>query len=684
MRIPSVLALALLISCGTTGPGANPQISTADDQTAAQKFKSPVKTAFVIVLENQNWSDVKGNASAPYINQTLLSLGAHAEHYLNVPGIHPSEPNYLWMEAGTNFGVLNDNPPSSNHQATTKHLTRLLQNAGIGWKSYQENITGKTCPLANSGLYAAKHNPMVFFDDITNSRSASSANCIAHIRPYTELQADLTNGTVSPYVFITPNLCNDGHNSTGCQSSDSLANADGWLASNIPAIMASQAYQNGGAIFITWDESEGGDFPIGMIVLSPLVHGGYTNSIKYSHSSLLRTLQEIFNVTPLLGDAAKATDLYDLFSGTAPAPPTGDLSPPVCAISAPTNGATLAVGSATVTAQASDNVSVTRIEFDLDGSALTAGTASSATWNATAGSHTLACKAFDAAGNVGVSATVTVTVASSGGGTTGGGSTTRLRIMEGNISSGNNQDYTNGEGGRIFHGLNPDVVTIQEFNFGDDSATAIRSFVDSNFGAEFSYYRESVSGGGTIPNGIISRYPILQSGSWSDPNVANRGFAYAEIDIPGSTNLWVVSTHMLTSSAANRNAEAGTIVADIQAHVPPNDYVVLGGDFNTGSRTEACMSAYSAEFTVTGPFPDDGHGNANTSEGRSKPHDWIISNPSLTAKQIPVVVGTDTFANGLVVDTQIYTPLSDIAPAKLTDSHATGEQHMAVVKDYAL
>jgi hypothetical protein len=66
---------------------------------------------------------------------------------------------------------------------------------------------------------------------------------------------------------------------------------------------------------ITWDEGEGGDGPIGMIVLSPFAKGnGYSNSIHYTHGSTLRTLQGIFGITPLIRDAANQTDLNDLFA----------------------------------------------------------------------------------------------------------------------------------------------------------------------------------------------------------------------------------------------------------------------------------------------------------------------------------------------------------------------------------
>ncbi len=268
----------------------------------------PVQTVFIILMENQNWSDIAGNPSAPYINDTLLPMASHCEQYYNPPYIHPSLPNYLWLEAGTNFGVLDDSHPDTNHQNTTNHLAALLRSAGISWKTYQEDISGTYVPLANTNNYAVRHNPFVYFDDITGTNNPEFAYGIAHIRPYEELAGDLMNNTVARYNFITPNTCDDMHD-CGIQQGDS------WLAAEVPKILASSAYKNAGALFITWDEATGGDGPIGMIVLSPLARGaGYSNNINYTHSSTLRTIQEIFGVTPLLSDAADATDLSDLFS----------------------------------------------------------------------------------------------------------------------------------------------------------------------------------------------------------------------------------------------------------------------------------------------------------------------------------------------------------------------------------
>jgi hypothetical protein len=295
-------------------PTPTPTPSPSPTPTSCGGPCPPIRTVFIIAMENRNWSTIVDNPAAPYINQTLLPVASYATQYYNPPGIHPSEPNYIWLEAGTNFGIANDLDPAANHQSSTNHLVTLLNAAGITWKSYQEDISGTVCPLVTQGLYAPKHNPMIFFDDVTNTNDANSAYCIAHIRPYTELETDLTNDTVARYNFITPNLCNDMHDSCA-PLNNRLAQGDAWLSTEVPKILQSAAYQNDGVLFITWDEGAGGDGPIGMIVLSSHAKGGgYSNSIHYTHSSTLRTLQEIFGVTPFLGDATNATDLSDLFA----------------------------------------------------------------------------------------------------------------------------------------------------------------------------------------------------------------------------------------------------------------------------------------------------------------------------------------------------------------------------------
>ena len=213
-----------------------------------------IQTVFIVMMENHSWSEIQNNPSAPYINQTLLPQASYALQYYNPPGNHPSEPNYLWLEAGTSFGIQSDGNPLVDHQNTTDHLVTYLDQAGFTWKAYEEDISGTVCPLTDIGLYAAKHNPMVFFDDVTNQGDPNSAYCIAHERPYSELQMNLANNAQAQYNFITPNLCHDMHNLSGCLTPDPVKNGDTWLSEQIPMIMKSKAYQQGGVIFIIWDE----------------------------------------------------------------------------------------------------------------------------------------------------------------------------------------------------------------------------------------------------------------------------------------------------------------------------------------------------------------------------------------------------------------------------------------------
>jgi phospholipase C len=293
---------------------------------------SPIRTVFVIVEENHNWDSIVGSSNAPYINQTLLPMSSYAKNYKGGDSgqLHPSEPNYIWMEAGSNTDLPNGNqtytfkgdgdPSASNQSTTTQHLVSMLTAAGISWKSYQENLPANGCGTASSGTYAVKHNPMEFFTDVTSDMNA----CKSHIVPMTQLATDLQNNTVGRYNFITPNLCNDMHGDLSCLLENAIQVGDTWLSQHVPTILASQAYQQGGALFITWDESEtqsttcAPNCPsIGMIVTSPRAKGGgYSNMLTYDHSSFLKTMQEIFGVTPLLRHAGDPTtrDLADLFT----------------------------------------------------------------------------------------------------------------------------------------------------------------------------------------------------------------------------------------------------------------------------------------------------------------------------------------------------------------------------------
>jgi len=257
-----------------------------------------------------------------------------------------------------------------------------------------------------------------------------------------------------------------------------------------------------------------------------------------------------------------------------------------------------------------------------------------------------------------------------------------IRTVAANITSGNNQAYE-APGTRILQGLQPDVVMIQEFNVNNSSSTDLRNWVTSTFGSEFSYFRES---SGAIPNGVVSRWPIVASGSWDDTTIGDRGFAWARIDIPGDKNLWVVSVHLKASSASasQRQSQAQQLVTYIEANVPADDYLLIGGDCNTYSYTEACLVTLGGIVDVSAPRPVDQAGDPDTNSGRYLPYDWVMAEAELDGLETPVKIGSLTFANGLVFDSRVFSPLSSVSPVLSTDSAATNMQHMAVVRAFAV
>lgn len=264
----------------------------------------------------------------------------------------------------------------------------------------------------------------------------------------------------------------------------------------------------------------------------------------------------------------------------------------------------------------------------------------------------------------------------------------RVRAMAANLTSGNSQSYDPGHGARIMRGVDPDIVMIQEFNYGSNSVTDISNFVSANFNdggqnydGGFAYTR----GAGQIPNGVISRWPIIAFGEWTDPSVSNRAFTWARIDVPGPADVWAVSVHLLTSSVGARNTESAALIAQFNANIPPGDYLLLGGDFNTDNRdggSETAFGTLAARLWVGGPHPIDSTGREGTNVNRTKPYDNVLASYCLAQLQGPSVVGTTTWDWGLVVDTRNYTPLSDIAPALVDDSIAPNMQHMGVIKDF--
>ena len=378
-----------------------PTVTMLEDRSVP----SQLGDVFYINLENHNFTQpngnvntnswtiehLKGNPAAPYLNSLITpgnpnaALVSYATNYHNVlatplgngPSIHPSEPNYVWQESGTN-GPLNDNDPFPSNVVSAPNLTGLLQNAGISWKSYQEGIdlvptsgsvnqpgpnaltsavapqnqwsvplssfngasASYTNPYNGSHQYgfATKHDGTLFFTDTNGGNNSTPSNPeTSHYAPLQQLAADLASNSVGRYNLITPDLYNDMHTAlsggftyngvTYNGDAASIAQGDNFLSQLIPMIEASSAFKNNGEIVIWNDESEAQDandstlndfnHDITEIVISPLARGNaYASTLNYTHSSDLKTVQEIFAVQAPGGG----------FLGAANTPGTNDLS----------------------------------------------------------------------------------------------------------------------------------------------------------------------------------------------------------------------------------------------------------------------------------------------------------------------------------------------------------------------
>jgi hypothetical protein len=301
---------------GQADPGGEPSGSTTEAVTS-----SVIKHVFVIAMENHDASEIYGSANAPYINHTLLADYAHATNFNDpLPLSIPSEPHYVWMEAGTNafsdHTFTGDSDPSgTNSTSSTAHLVTQIKSAtnGVTWRTYQEGLNSSTglCPIHSSSLYAAKHNPFVFFKDVSgNPPSATNSYCESHHRPYSAFASNLAAGDVASFTFITPNLCHDMHGASGCPSTNEVTQGDTWLSTELPRIIT-YAHANAGVVFIVWDEGDStGKLPF--IAVGPGVKIGYAGGVSYTHSSMLKSIEAILGLSTL-SKVSSANDLSDLF-----------------------------------------------------------------------------------------------------------------------------------------------------------------------------------------------------------------------------------------------------------------------------------------------------------------------------------------------------------------------------------
>jgi hypothetical protein len=370
---------------------SNSQGVTTFDATLVVKSKLPlIRHVFVIMMENEGYDDTFGGANT-YLSKTLPAQGAMLTNYYAVG--HFSNDNYT--------GFISGQPPTSDNQidclaskfvdfpagdgldangiqqgngcvypAGVPTLANQLDTDGLTWKGYEADMgnvptresancghptvgssDGTAAAVSGDG-YASRHDPFVYFHSIIDNTSEcdqnvvplgdTSGNLPASALPGTTgLVTDLQSAATTPnFSFITPDLCDDGHdypciNKTSPDTS-AVNDISDWLQTWIPIIEASPAYQQNGLIEVTFDESDTSDATaccgetpgpaansggngisgpgggqIGTILISPSITPGLVvTKTSYNHYSSLASIEDLFGL-PRLGEAQSVTTNFD-------------------------------------------------------------------------------------------------------------------------------------------------------------------------------------------------------------------------------------------------------------------------------------------------------------------------------------------------------------------------------------
>ncbi len=238
---------------------------------------------------------------------------------------------------------------------------------------------------------------------------------------------------------------------------------------------------------------------------------------------------------------------------------------------------------------------------------------------------------------------------------------------------------------RIFKALKPDIVLINEFviyKYNIDSPEHERAMIDTTFGPEYYYYK----GEGMTPNGIISRYPIKRTGSWTSTAVSNRTWDWAVIDLQGTEkDLLAVSVHLSTTKNADEMMQLVEKVKEKIAADGVEYYLVIGGDFNT--KAPITTDSNMGELVVVGdPYPVDQDNIGATNASRQKFYDYLLCSEDWGNLEVPITIGAHTYHNGHVFDSRVYDKYDElqyVQPVQSNDSGANNMQHMAVIRDFS-
>ncbi len=377
---PATLAVGLLVGSAAPAPGAPPPLVTGSPATTVPTTVAPppIRHVFVINLENEGYERTFGwNSPAPYLARTLRSRGMLLSQYYATA--HNSLPNYIAQISGqgpnsetqsdcqvySDFKGTGTAPPQQAvgqgcvYPASVPTLPKQLEAKGLSWAGFMEDmaLSPSTAPITcrhpaldtrddtqtaeRGDQYAARHNPFVYFHSIIDNQRS----CDRHVLPFQRRFPDALASVASTpnFSYITPNLCNDGHDEPCVNGQPGgLVSADRWLQKWVPRILSSPAFQQDGLLVVTFDEAEAfgsdrdasaccGEGPgpnsplpgiygpgggrVGAVLVSPFIRPGSFNDTAYNHYGLLCSVEDIFGLTHI-GYAATTqrcfgTDVYN-------------------------------------------------------------------------------------------------------------------------------------------------------------------------------------------------------------------------------------------------------------------------------------------------------------------------------------------------------------------------------------
>lgn len=350
--------------------------------SAAAAATPPIKHVWIVVLENKDFEDTFGpDTEAPYLARELAQAGALLTNYFGTS--HASLGNYLTMVSGqaanpltqadclqfTDIfpGVLTPDGQVLGvgcvFAPQVKTVVNQLEERGLTWRGYMEDM-GTACRHPAIGgvddtqvarpddQYATRHNPFVYFHAIIDSPT-----CARNVVPLERLLEDVKRPETTPnYAFITPDLCNDGHDPSCADGGlGGLPAADQFLRKWVPVILGSPGFASSGMLIVTWDEANldeaaacceqptGPNTPLpgllgpgggrtGSVVISPFVRPGSVSDREYNHYGLLRTVEDLFGLGHL-GYAAQPSlrafgaDVFTRPEGSPPPIPSAACRP---------------------------------------------------------------------------------------------------------------------------------------------------------------------------------------------------------------------------------------------------------------------------------------------------------------------------------------------------------------------